>query len=193
MNAAPILFDEAVRRARAGEDMEYAPVTLEGLVLNHRLAIVFGTYDGAPGGYVFYPVTGAGDNITYVNQGFSPQDVLRARLSGMMQLEATTEIVTGLFRSAEAPSPPASWFQPQGRSVDGLWYVRDPVQFGADAGLETVPYYIDQFAVDGRDWPKGGTTRLSFNNRHMEYALTWFGLAATLFGVWGAFSLQKRD
>ena len=70
--------------------------------------------------------------------------------------------------------------------------MRDPVGFAKAAGLSTVPYYIDSFAIEGRDWPKGGTTRLNFTNRHLEYALTWYGLALTLLGVWFAFSLPRR-
>ncbi|WP_375201444.1 SURF1 family protein [Hyphococcus sp.] len=190
VDAAPIPFAEAVRRAAAGETMEYMPVTIAGRVKGQNEARVFGTYDGAPGVYIFAPVeTGAGP--VYVNRGFAPQENLDVPC--FCDDDAEEEIITGLFRTAEKPSPPASWFQPKGKSVDGLWYIRDPKAFAADAGLNAPAYYIDQSAVDGRDWPKGGTTRLDFNNRHLEYALTWFGLAATLAGVWVAFSLKKRD
>ncbi len=37
-------------------------------------------------------------------------------------------------------------------------------------------------------WPKGGTTRLELPNRHLEYALTWYGLAAALIGVFAVFA-----
>ena len=36
--------------------------------------------------------------------------------------------------------------------------------------------------------PRGGVTRLDLPNRHLEYALTWYGLALTLIGVYGAFA-----
>ena len=32
---------------------------------------------------------------------------------------------------------------------------------------------------------------LSISHRHLEYALTWFGLAAALVGVWLAYVLRK--
>ena len=32
--------------------------------------------------------------------------------------------------------------------------------------------------------PRGGTTRIDLPNRHLEYALTWYGLALTLIGVY---------
>jgi cytochrome oxidase assembly protein ShyY1 len=39
--------------------------------------------------------------------------------------------------------------------------------------------------------PRGGVTRLELPNRHLEYALTWYGLAATLAGVYFAFAISR--
>ena len=39
--------------------------------------------------------------------------------------------------------------------------------------------------------PRGGVTRLDLPNRHLEYALTWYGLALTLIGVYGAFAASR--
>jgi surfeit locus 1 family protein len=186
VNAAPVPFVDAVRLAEAGEAMEYAPVTLDGQLRSDKNARVFGTFEGAVGAYEFVPIETESGARIYVNLGFTPQ----AHLNNI-ETASKTETITGLFRYPEKPAPPASWFQSVKKSVDGLWFVRDPVAFAREAGIDAPAYYIDRFAVEGRDWPKGGTTRLDFNNRHLEYALTWFGLAATLAGVWLAFSLQK--
>ncbi|PQA87925.1 SURF1 family protein [Hyphococcus luteus] len=186
--AAPIPFDEALARAEAGEAMEYAPVRLSGRMDAGGTAKVFGSYEGEAGVYVFAPLTTDDGETVYVNEGFAPQ-ALRDELAP----PAGEQTVTGLLRYAEKPAPPASWFQPEGKSADGLWFIRDPKAFAEEAGGEALSYYVDEFAVAGRDWPKGGTTRLKFNNRHLEYALTWFGLAAALVGVWLVFSLKRPD
>ncbi len=60
------------------------------------------------------------------------------------------------------------------------------------AGLQAVAYYIDRAAGPAGEIPIGGLTRTDFRNKHLEYAITWFGLAATLIAVWLVFSLQKR-
>jgi surfeit locus 1 family protein len=39
--------------------------------------------------------------------------------------------------------------------------------------------------------PRGGVTALELPNRHLEYALTWYGLAATLAGVYLAFLVSS--
>lgn len=185
-NAAPIPFEEARARADAGENLEYAPVSLTGVFVSDNEARVFGSYEATPGAYFFSPFkTSLG--VIYVNRGFAPQDVDVPPPEG----KGANKTVTGYFRYAEQPTPPASWFRPSEQSVGGLWFVRDPQKFAGAAGLATSRYYIDQFEVAGQAWPKGGTTRIEFNNRHLEYALTWFGLGAALIGVWVIFSLQS--
>ena len=37
-------------------------------------------------------------------------------------------------------------------------------------------------------WPQGGAAIPKLSNRHLEYAVTWYGLAATLIGVFFAFA-----
>jgi surfeit locus 1 family protein len=39
--------------------------------------------------------------------------------------------------------------------------------------------------------PRGGVTRLALPNRHLEYALTWYGLGLTLIGVYAAFAAAR--
>lgn len=194
LGAAPIDFADAVARAEAGEDMEYVPVRLVTKVQDNAgpSAKVFGSYEAVPGYFYFTPLNAGDSQNVYVNFGFVPQTETDIERPGADKNIGASLEVTGLFRSAEKMSPPASWFRPVEQSADGLWFVRDPARFAQNAGVTTVPFYIDSFEIDGRVWPKGGTTRLNFNNRHLEYALTWFGLAATLMGVWLAFSLPKR-
>ena len=187
VGAAPAPFESVLARAEGGESMEYAPVRLEGAFADEASARVFGAYEGAPGYYLFAPFDAAGGGRVYVNLGFTPQFASGDDIA-LPQPGAATA-VEGLFREAEAPSPPAAWFVSREEGRDGLWFIRDPRIFAASADAPP-PYYIDRFAVPGAAWPKGGTTRLEFSNRHLEYALTWFGLGATLFGVWLAFSLQ---
>jgi surfeit locus 1 family protein len=63
---------------------------------------------------------------------------------------------------------------------------------GADAG-KAVRYTLDAEATPANPggWPQGGVTRLALPNRHLEYALTWYGLALTLVGVLVAFLIGR--
>ena len=39
--------------------------------------------------------------------------------------------------------------------------------------------------------PIGGQTRAELPNNHLQYAITWYGLAAGLLGVWIGFGLAR--
>ncbi len=189
--AAPIPFDEARARFEAGADMRYAPVHLEGVFRHGDEAHVFGTYEGEAGYYVFTPLQpAAGGPAVYVNRGFVPQAKKdrSQRPDGLVQGRVK---LAGLFREPETPRGVAAFFRPDDRPDANEWHRRSPAAFAAHAGLEAASAYVDADGATGPgEWPKGGTTRLAFNNRHLEYALTWFGLAATLLGVYLFLSLQ---
>ncbi len=191
--AEPIPFNEAMQRHAAGEDMTYTPVFVEGGYLHDQEAHVFGTLDGRAGYYIFTPVKTAGD-IVYVNRGFAPQAFKDPAQRDDARIAPEKPIV-GLFRSAERPSGVAALVRPENLPAANQWHVRDPGAFAAHAGLAAVSAaYLDSNGAESAAlWPRGGTTRVDFNNRHMEYALTWFGLAATLVGVWFFFSLRKSE
>ena len=54
------------------------------------------------------------------------------------------------------------------------------------------PFSIDADASgDPAALPEGGETALEFPNNHLNYAVTWFGLAAALIGVFAAFVVSK--
>ena len=193
--AEPAPFADVLARAQAGEDMEYAPVRLDGAFAPAPAARVFGAHEGAPGHFLFMPFDAVAGGRVYVNLGFTPQAADAADI--VLPPVGAPMAVQGLFRAAETPRPPAAWFVSKTQSADGLWFVRDPRLFAASADRPAPAFYVDRFAVEGpvssgAVWPKGGTTRLVFHNRHLEYALTWFALAATLFGVWLAFSFERK-
>ncbi len=193
--ADPIPFEAAAARAAAGENVDYTPVSLRGAFRHDREALVFGSYEGAAGVYVFTPVEpdGGRNTFVYVNRGFAPQRAREAALRSDAAVEGSVEII-GLFRSPERPRGVEALFRSTAQSADGLWQVRDPARFAASEGIAAPEWYIDSFGRENpASVPEGGVTRLEFPNRHTEYALTWFGLAGALVGVFLAFSRRRQD
>jgi cytochrome oxidase assembly protein ShyY1 len=70
-----------------------------------------------------------------------------------------------------------------------LWFSRDIGEMAQALGWENVaPFYIDlETPVPASGVPKPGPLDVHLKDDHMQYAITWFGLAAALlisFGVW---------
>ena len=64
--------------------------------------------------------------------------------------------------------------------------------------MEALPIAYAPFSIDAEaepanpgGWPKGGTTFVQLSNRHLEYAVTWYGTALTLLGVFIVFARQR--
>ncbi|WP_343210882.1 SURF1 family protein [Ancylobacter lacus] len=141
---------------------------------------------GGPGYWVVTPLVLTDGAAILVNRGFVPLD----RRAPATRPEAQTDglvTVTGLLRMPEEEG----LFTPENDPARDAWYTRDPVAIAAARNLLRVaPFLIDADADATRPkaLPIGGLTRVTFPNRHLEYALTWFGLAATLLGVFAAFA-----
>jgi surfeit locus 1 family protein len=142
------------------------------------------------GYFVMTPLVTAGGDTVIVNRGFVPTERRdpATRTAGQVEGEMT---VTGLVRYPETRGAFAAPDDPARR----LFYTRDLVAMARVMGVNarmTAPFSIDaeDSAVPG-GLPRGGETRLTFANRHLEYALTWFGLALTLIGVFAAFAIQR--
>ncbi|MEP9378217.1 SURF1 family protein [Aquabacter sp. CN5-332] len=176
------------------EDDEYQPVTATGRFDHGRETLIYtvlsdpkGPFKG-PGFWVVTPLMLPSGAAILVNRGFVPEDRRdpATRKDGQVAGDVT---VTGLLRLAED----ASWFVPANDPTRNAWYRRDPEEIGRARGLkEVAPFVIDaNGAPNPGGLPQAGETRLSFPNRHLEYALTWYGLAATLIGVYIAFVITR--
>ena len=69
----------------------------------------------------------------------------------------------------------------------------DSRAIGAAKGLERLaPFYVEADATPNPGgWPQGGQTRLELPNNHLQYALTWYGIALTLVAVFAAFARRR--
>lgn len=185
---APQPVAPLLARHGADEDVAFFPVQLTGVFEADGEARVFGTLDGVPGAYLFTPLVLPDGRWLYVNRGFVAQEVGPDAVlppSGPVT-------VTGVLREYQPLPTIARWVNPPSNPEANRWYKRDPVAFSDAYGGVTQGVWIDaQFAAAPADWPKPTPTLANLPNRHLEYALTWFGLAATLLGVFAVFSVRR--
>ena len=61
-------------------------------------------------------------------------------------------------------------------------------------GLELLPVVIEADAsASPGELPIGGQTQIELPNNHLQYAITWYGLAAALVAVYVAFGVQRQE
>jgi cytochrome oxidase assembly protein ShyY1 len=133
----------------------------------------------APGYFVFTPARLAGDGRVVVNRGYVTDRNYPA-------LAAHQEIV-GVLRWPEQPS----WFVASHDAAGAIWHVRDQRAMAELKGWGTVaPFYVEQEApVPPGGLPHPAPLKVRLRNDHLQYAMTWFGLAGVLvvmFALWAA-------
>ena len=174
---------EEYRRVRvAGRFLYEAEVAVHGLMS--------GRERGQPlqGYYLLTPLRLHDGSTVVVNRGFVPGELRSpGRRPGS---DPEGEIAfTGLVRAPETPAP----FVPKNDPAKNEWFVRSPDEIAKAKGLSRVaPFLIDADPIPSpAGWPKGGQTRLAMPNDHLQYALTWFGLALALLGVFAGFARRR--
>ena len=141
-----------------------------------------------PGYWVFAPAQLAGGSIIVVNRGFIPIDRKDPATRTQGAPHGSVDIV-GVIRWPE----PRGSFTPPDDPKDNVWYLRDSNAIAASKKwLTAAPFYIDQESpVPPGGVPKPGKLEVRLPDNHLEYAITWFGLALALAGVYVAWLAHR--
>jgi surfeit locus 1 family protein len=160
-------------------------------VFRHDLEQLFGVaaIDGQLGHHVLTPLVREGGAAVLVDRGWVPADRAHpaARRDGQL---AGPLRVSGIarYRGDDRPGP----FTPDNQPDQGLWYWYDLPALQNALGIELLPVVIEADATPNPGGlPSGGQTRIELPNNHLQYAITWYGLAAGLLGVWIGFGLAR--
>jgi cytochrome oxidase assembly protein ShyY1 len=145
-----------------------------------------------PGTWAFLPAALPTGETVVINAGFvqntmqdrDQQDRAVARL-----ITDQPAMLTGYLRFPEA----AGALTPAENPAKRLWFTRDHLAmaralgWGGD-GQKVAPFYIDlEQPVPASGMPKPGPLEVHLKDDHLQYAITWFGLAGAVviaFGVW---------
>lgn len=166
--------------AEAALGMEFRHIADEGEFLHDKEIFLGASAESGTIGYdVLTPLREPGGRVIFVNRGYIPAE-LKDRTKRAAGEIAGRVRVTGLLRLP--PSGRPNWFLPDNRPDLNYWFWVDlPEMAKADGLAEIAPFYIDADATPNPGgWPKGGVTRLALPNDHLQYAITWFGLAIAM-------------
>lgn len=184
VQSAPVPVPKTLEEA---SHLEFHPVVAEGVFVNDK-EIYLGAASpagGQPGFQVLTPLRLADGRIVFVNRGFIRSELKNPEKRSAGQLAGPVR-VTGLLRR---PKGRPGWLVPDNRPDLNYWFWVDLPAMEAATGLSNVaPFYIDADATpNSGGWPKGGVTPIDLPNDHLQYAITWFALAAaavTVYLVW---------
>jgi surfeit locus 1 family protein len=160
-------------------------VRLQGIFDNDKEAYLFGTgVQGAPVFHVIVPFRTTDGRVALVDRGIAPRDLRQPETRSRGLITGLTTIV-GVWRHPE----PRGTFTPKPDLARRIWYSRDVAAIAHADGVNPVaPVLIELDATPNPGgWPRGGQTQVSFRNEHLQYAITWFLLAAGLLGIYLAY------
>jgi cytochrome oxidase assembly protein ShyY1 len=141
-----------------------------------------------PGTWAFLPARLPGGETVVINTGFvqntmqdrAQQDRAVARL-----VTGAPVTLTGYIRFPES----AGALTPSENLDKRLWFTRDTNAIARSLGWgQVAPFYIDlESPAPESGIPKPGPLEVHLKDDHLQYAITWFGLAGAVviaFGVW---------
>jgi len=138
----------------------------------------------SPGYFVFRPGQLDNGKAVVVDRGYVPQGTF------VEDPDETVDII-GYLRWPERHP----WFFPDHDAKSDVWFVRDHIGMAAAATKtwgEVAPFYVAQeLPVPPGSLPKPGPIKVMLPNNHLGYAITWFGLALALAGVYIAFVVGR--
>jgi surfeit locus 1 family protein len=182
--ARPLAEIEALHSE--GGDVDYYPVSLKGRFDHSREMFFYTTHEGRVGWNVYVPLILDSGRTALVNRGFVPDELKDAEKRREGQVEGEVEI-TGLARNVVVEKPNS--MMPDNEPANRLFFWKSMPEMALAAGIEPdalLPFFIDAGpAPNPGGWPLGGTTIIAFSNNHLQYAITWFGLAMACLGVGG--------
>ena len=191
------------RRQQAGAPAvqpraSYTPVILTGEFVHEQELYVFWARNADVGFLVFTPLRTRSGLVVLVNRGFVPER-LKSRKARTRGLPGGKVAIRGLLIER---GNAAGFFTPPADVGRRTWYAILPADMIAKSSLPQAvggrvlaTHTIEADATpNAGGWPQGRSLKAriaDIPNRHLEYALTWWGLAVTLMGVYGVFVFSR--
>ncbi|MFN0043794.1 MAG: SURF1 family protein [Alphaproteobacteria bacterium] len=155
--------------------LEFRQVALVGRFLHDKeMRLISRSRGGVVGLELVTPLALADGTTVLVNRGWVPGSLADAAkrpdtlVSGEVQ-------VRGAVRLGER----LGWATPENRPAEGLWFSVDLAAMASDSGISALPYIV-VIEGAGLELPRPRQPGALPKNDHLQYALTWYALAAAL-------------
>ncbi len=184
------------------DDLDYTPVALKGRFIHESEVAVFTNRElgsskhAGPGYDILTLFEDQKNGLVLINRGFVPQQFRQSQNRPLGEIKGNIQI-TGLIRKPERHS----YVDVPDRPDRSEFAVRDPKIIIAakltEEQKQSASLFIDDFYIDLRtpvpegELPSPNKTTVNLPNRHLEYVITWWGLALVFIGMFGVFLRQR--
>ena len=151
-------------------DQSYRRVSVEGVFLNeYSFLLSPRIYSKQSGSHLVTPLRLLDNNVVTVDRGWVPQKYILEGVDG--------EEVVSIQATIREPLK-QNLFTPDNDLLKDQWYWMDLDAISMKVGVTVLPIVLEQTQVGGKNtFPVRDQTVVSWSNNHLQYALTWFGLA----------------
>ena len=187
MRNMPVAFPAEVAEPEA---WEYKKVALIGAINNESpLCIVGRNGKNEIGLFSLFPLTLVSGQQILAVSGWNQLDDMSNIQCSSDKVNVPGMEYTGIIRRPTENN----MFTPEADLENKVWYKLDIPSMAESLGSDKLlPLLLDQASVSEFVIPVTYMP-LSVPNDHLQYALTWFGLAVMLIGVYIAFGMQRAS
>lgn len=189
--ASPVDLSTAYNMSRAGSNVEFVRVEFTGTYKTDAWMKMLSSYQRGPGWTILEAAASSDGWAVVVDRGKLPGQ----RLENFDQPQGPQQI-EGVIRTHPNGQ---GVFDPVNDPKGNMWHWWDVPAMLANSGLPAelrpFPFVVQLLpSATAAEFPRPEEPKADLANNHLGYAITWFGLAATLLGVAGfyIFDLIRR-
>ncbi len=191
--AAPVPLETVEAAYGKGEDIRFRRVSLTGVYEHENELHLYSILKGRQGWRAITPFRHGDNELLLVDRGFVPEEnkLSATRKDGLPSGEVR---ISGNVRTH--PEQKGA-FTPDNQPEINKWFWYDLTNMlGAVIDKKNTKSSVFFVQLDTPDhtaqWPRAVKVSPKLTNNHLGYALTWFGLAITLAGVYVAYVMAWR-
>ena len=172
-----------LQQARQLPNIDYAKVRLDGEFRNDAPILMIATADGGPAWSVIRAFALGDGTVLMVDTGKLRDQAPPQPPAGAISLEALVRLHAGR----------QGMFDPDNKADGSEWYWWDLPAMARRLGATEQAFTLQ--LLPGQPGTEGlivEPPKANLHNNHLGYAITWFGLAATLVVMAGLFLLRLR-
>lgn len=173
------------------DDLEYQSVTLKGRFDNNQEMTLYSVGpNGRPGYDLYTPFHMEDGNTIIVNRGWVPQ-ALKNQSERPETLDGSALDINGLLRKPGRKL----WYGPENEPENNNWYYGNLQMMAEAQGIKDIyPMYLyASKEEEDNGFPIAGRTEFNIVNNHLDYVLTWFGLAIVLIIIYLVAHIKKKE